>query len=227
MKNIIINLILLFFSLLCVFFAIETIERLRSEDNFFKFQNLISVGNNLLETAYPLKFDSKLGWSTKTIHDPHDHNIVMFGNKVLTVLNDGIRSNNMLGPQPNKPDIKSENRILAVGDSFTFGNEVRNDDTWPSYLEKYSGKPVLNGGVLGYSFGQSILRAELLHDKYQFDTLIVSIIPDDINRDTYSIAGGVPIPYWNIKDDKLILIQNHIRKVPKQNRSKKLREINI
>jgi hypothetical protein len=44
--------------------------------------------------------------------------------------------------------------ILAVGDSMTFGEGVRADETWPSLLERELGIPVLNAGVPGYSSAQ-------------------------------------------------------------------------
>ena len=42
--------------------------------------------------------------------------------------------------------------ILAVGDSFTFGAEVNDGQTWPAQLKLLTGRRVLNGGVSGYGF---------------------------------------------------------------------------
>ena len=50
--------------------------------------------------------------------------------------------------------------ILAVGDSFTFGDEVKDDETWPAHLQQLLGRRVLNAGVSGYGFDQIVLRAE-------------------------------------------------------------------
>ena len=57
--------------------------------------------------------------------------------------------------------------ILAVGDSFTFGDEVNDGQTWPAQLQLLTGRRVLNGGVSGYGFDQIVLRAEQLAAKIQ------------------------------------------------------------
>ena len=52
--------------------------------------------------------------------------------------------------------------ILALGDSYTYGEEVNNGETWPSILQALTGRKVLNAGVAGYGFDQIVLRAGLL-----------------------------------------------------------------
>src|SRR5262249_47314840 len=76
----------------------------------------------------------------------------------------------------------SDAPILAVGDSFTFGEEVVDGDPWPAALEHLTGKQVLNGGVSGYGFDQTVLRAEQLAWKYKPAAIVVSFIADDIRR---------------------------------------------
>lgn len=57
-----------------------------------------------------------------------------------------------------------ERRLLALGDSHTFAIGVSRDETWPHVLERDlfagGGAPgrVYNGGVIGYSVGQYLLR---------------------------------------------------------------------
>ena len=51
--------------------------------------------------------------------------------------------------------------ILAVGDSYTYGEEVGENDSWPAQLQRIKNQRVLNAGVSGYGFDQSVLRAEL------------------------------------------------------------------
>ena len=57
--------------------------------------------------------------------------------------------------------------ILAVGDSFTYGDEVNDGQTWPAQLQLLTGRRVLNAGVSGYGFDQIVLRAEQLAAKLQ------------------------------------------------------------
>lgn len=52
--------------------------------------------------------------------------------------------------------------ILAVGDSFTSGENVGDLDSWPAQLQRLTGHTVLNGGVSGYGLDQIVLRTERL-----------------------------------------------------------------
>ena len=91
----------------------------------------------------------------------------------------GLRSNGRSIPTTSRP-------ILAVGDSFTFGDEVEDSETWVAHLEAVLHKRVLNAGVGAYGIDQAVLRAELILDKYQPDAVILSFISDDINRTEFS-----------------------------------------
>ncbi|MGD2056810.1 MAG: GDSL-type esterase/lipase family protein [Gammaproteobacteria bacterium] len=111
----------------------------------------------------------------------------------VTILADGLRSNG--GPRPD-----SEQRILAVGDSYTFGGQVGDAETWPAALERRLGIPVLNGGVCGYGFGQTVLRALELTPRFRPDILIVGLIPTDIWRAQSSIRYSRIKPYFALEN---------------------------
>lgn len=97
--------------------------------------------------------------------------------------------------------------ILAVGDSFTFGDEVEDSETWAAHLEAILNKRVVNAGVGAYGIDQAFLRAELLLDTYDPDVVILSFISDDINRTEYSYYpyGQGWKPYFEYGDGSLIL----------------------
>jgi hypothetical protein len=95
--------------------------------------------------------------------------------------------------------------ILAVGDSFTFGDWVSDWETWPAQLEKLSGRRVINGGVGGYGIDQTFLRARRLLSRYRFNTVIFSFISDDIERCQYSELFQRAKPYFDFKDGLLTL----------------------
>lgn len=61
------------------------------------------------------------------------------------------------------PPSTEEQKILALGDSLTFGYEVDQKNSWPSLLSKKLGIPVVNGGTAGATsaFGVSTLRFHL------------------------------------------------------------------
>jgi len=95
--------------------------------------------------------------------------------------------------------------ILAVGDSFTFGLEVDDEETWPAHLERLVRRPVLNGGVFGYGLDQIALRAErLLATHPGVRVLIVGVFGDDIERCEYSYLFA-PKPWFDVVDGALVL----------------------
>lgn len=79
-------------------------------------------------------------------------------------------------------------RILAIGDSFTFGPYVENEDTWPAQLETslntrfYPTKQfeVLNAGISGYTAADQL---EYLREKglaLNPDLVLLGVFPNDI-----------------------------------------------
>jgi hypothetical protein len=117
----------------------------------------------------------------------------------VTVTPEGVRSNGAERPPAAGPP------LVAVGDSFTFGDEVSDHETWPAQLEVRLGRPVRNGGVFGYGFDQIVLRAEQLLELFpETDTLVVSLIPSDVLRCEYAYRYAWK-PWFAIEDGRLAL----------------------
>lgn len=76
---------------------------------------------------------------------------------------------------------KTKPRIAVLGDSFTFGSGVNNDETYPKILEDYlnHSMDVINFGVPGYNTMQEleVLRAKVL--KFSPDMVIIGYGGDD------------------------------------------------
>jgi len=72
--------------------------------------------------------------------------------------------------------------ILASGDSFTFGSDVSNAESWPAYLEAIIGTPVVNAAVPGFGTDQIVMRAEDMIDIARPQILIVDFLWYDIGR---------------------------------------------
>ena len=116
----------------------------------------------------------------------------------FTIEQHGVRANGAPPPRTDRPP------TLAVGDSFTFGENVDDRETWPAVLEQLTGVRVINGGVPGFGIDQTVLRAEQLHRVFAPDRIVVSFIPLDVQRGEMSISGH-PKPYFEITDDGLAL----------------------
>jgi hypothetical protein len=86
MKNRIINIALVFASLLFTLFALEIGARIYLSE--FEFKNFFVEYRTLLHSTYPVKFDAELGW----IPEEGDHPENLWKTRI-TILEDGIRSN--------------------------------------------------------------------------------------------------------------------------------------
>lgn len=95
-------------------------------------------------------------------------------------------SSNELGFRNNFNQIvfgNDDKRILAVGDSFTFGDQVSDQSTWVSCLERELKIKTDNGGYGGYSAGQSVRKAVIESKKRKYSHIIWSIFFQDFERD--------------------------------------------
>jgi len=145
------------------------------------------------DSVSPAVYDASSGWVPRT------GSLSLWG-KTVTILEYGIRSNGM-----SSADIPDAPRILAIGDSYTFGDMVEDHETWPAVLEQRSRTRVINGGVFGFGVDQAFLRAKRLMDIYQPNTLIFSLIPDDIYRAELAVRVGTNKPYFEINEGTLVL----------------------
>ncbi|HEY6982517.1 SGNH/GDSL hydrolase family protein [Reyranella sp.] len=110
----------------------------------------------------------------------------------------GFRATGDLSP------VTGDRPILAVGDSYTFGDEVTDNETWPAHLETLTGRRVLNGGVSGYGFDQIVLRAEAGTAQHP-SAIVVSFIADDIRRTEMRRLWGAEKPYFDLQGTGLVL----------------------
>jgi len=105
--------------------------------------------------------------------------------KVVTTNSIGIRDSEYLHPPPT-----NTYRILALGDSQTFGNGLDLADTWPKQLEtvlnreakKYLRFEVLNAGIPGSATWQhEIILQRMIHN-YHPDMVILGFYVNDVSK---------------------------------------------
>ena len=192
--NLISNLLLVLGSVIFTLLAVEIVGRIIFDE--WRLINFHAEEQTLFSAGYPVEFDDELGWVPK----PGASGQKNVWGTTVTIGEDGIRSNgsSVVNTDGNKP------LILAVGDSYTFGDEVSDHETWPALLEKSTGYKVINGGVFGYGLDQSYLRLEQLVKKFKPQIVVFSLIDDDIFRCEMSIRTAAFKPYFDIKDGSLV-----------------------
>lgn len=86
-------------------------------------------------------------------------------------------------------------KILAIGDSFTYGYGVSDGETYPAYLAKLGHFEVTNAGVNGYGIDQAILMWEIEGKAFHPDLVILGYVVDDFYRNALRVRVA-PKPYF-------------------------------
>lgn len=117
------------------------------------------------------RIDPLTGWSIQTTGNHHG---------AYQANSDGIRATRNY----NKIKPAGITRISCCGDSYTFGAEVKNGETWPDYLQDTLGKDheVINFGIPGTGLTQSYLRYKEKAEVYDSDIVIIGFMSNNIER---------------------------------------------
>jgi hypothetical protein len=154
------------------------------------------------QPANLLRYDAELGWEPR----PGSSGILM--HQPITFSADGLRNQNEgLQVDPGSP-------ILAVGDSYTVGYAVKDDETWPANLERRLRHRVLNGGVHGYGLDQDVLRAERLARTFHPQAIVLAFIAHDIDRAGLAAKDSTYKPYFVATGDGLELRNMPVPRTP-------------
>jgi hypothetical protein len=99
----------------------------------------------------------------------------------------------------------AEPPILAVGGSYTLGDEVADGETYPAQLQALIGRRVINAGMEAYGLDQAVLRAEIVAAEEKPAAIILSFGADNLRRMEMSRVWGIEKPYFTSTDGKLVL----------------------
>lgn len=120
---------------------------------------------------------------------------------------DAIFTTNHLGLRDADPGIKSRPRILFLGDSFTWGwginNEERYTDILQGMLPEYQ---LLNAGITGYGTLQQLYLFQALEEELKPDLIVLQMYNNDFD-DNVEINGVYPHPWLDWQQD--FVIRNH------------------
>ena len=121
------------------------------------------------------RYDPSKGWMPKA----NLKDVKAFNQKILNTNSKGLRGKKDFPYTKNKEKL----RILILGDSFTFGDEVSDDETYSHYLqEMLPHTEVINMGVHGYGHDQMLILLKEEGIKYHPDIVILGFLPLDMPR---------------------------------------------
>ena len=142
-------------------------------------------------------YDSLRGWALK----PGIESLRVFRGKVLNSSSHAVRgiAENTYDRTPGK------RRILVFGDSFTFGDEVSDGETYAAQLAQLlPNVEVLNLGVHGYGHEQMLLYVEQEGLKYHPDLVIIGFVWFDMLRNASAFQSFAK-PMFTIEADSFVL----------------------
>jgi hypothetical protein len=100
-------------------------------------------------------------------------------------------------------------RILVVGDSFTWGSEVSDTETYPAYLASFlNNSEVINAAYGGWGTDQIWLRAKDVAQREKPHVLIISPLTNDLLRNAYRRYGRAFKPHYGLDDDGKLKLFN-------------------
>lgn len=152
------------------------------------------------EAPYRFSFDrfhSVRGWTLA----PNLHQLEVFDGKRLTSNSRGLRgAREYAVPKP-----AGVTRIALFGDSFTFGEEVSDDETFAQQMERLlPGVEVMNFGVHGYGHDQMLLYLRETLPIYRPDVVLVGYVTDDSLRNLTRFRDFAK-PRFRLRDGKLVI----------------------
>jgi lysophospholipase L1-like esterase len=190
LRNALINAGMVATSLIVGAMVLEiTYRAWRAPDLLWHWPNLVAAGSHRSDKVQPI-YDPVLGFLSRANLAMPSENTDARGFRTMPPLRSG-------GVE--------EPPIVVVGDSFTYGNDVADDQTWPAYLQTLLNWRTINGGVNGYGLDQIVLRAAALATEFRPRIVVASFIGDDVRRAEFRRIWNIEKPYFEIDGDRLVL----------------------
>ena len=160
-----------------VFSIPQLAKRLRANHYYTYRRNWVQEQQkSRMEVHYTFdRYDSSKGWMPKA----NLKDVKVFNQKILNTNSKGLRGKRDFSYTKNKETL----RILILGDSFTFGDEVSDDETYSHYLQEMLPRSeIINMGVHGYGHDQMLILLKEEGIKYKPDIVILGFLPLDMVR---------------------------------------------
>jgi hypothetical protein len=141
--------------------------------------------------------DTTKGWLSK----PNLRNMRVFDDKVLNTNSRGFRGEKDYLYVKDRQQL----RIIILGDSFTFGDEVSDHETYAHYLQQLiPHAEIINMGVHGYGHDQMLVLLKEIGVKFEPDIVILGFIHGDMHRNMLNFRDYAK-PKYVLDDDNLVL----------------------
>lgn len=142
-------------------------------------------------------YDSLRGWAVAPgiAHRP------VFNGKWLTSTPRGVRADSDVPYERTT----GRRRIVVLGDSYTFGDEVSNDETYATYLGHILvNADVINLGVHGYGHDQMLAYLRTEGIKYRPDAVVLGYVWFDQYRNLFAFTNYAK-PAYVLRGGRLVL----------------------
>ncbi len=156
-----------------------------------------------LEIYYSFdRFDSTKGWFSR----PNLHDTLTFPGKHVSTNSRGFRGTTDHAYEKDP----SRTRIATIGDSYTFGDEVNDDETYPFYLQQLApATEVINMGVHGYANDQMLILLREEGFRYSPDIVVIGFKNTDMSRNLLSFRDYAK-PRFKVVDGQLRQVAGEI-----------------
>ena len=158
-----------------------------------------------------MQYDANLGWKlTPNWTGSHSHHDFLVQ---YTIDRHGFRK------QPPISNSETNSKIALIGDSFTFGLGVNDDETFAAQLALLdTANQYINMGIPAYSTDQEYLLMQQIGSDYSIDHyVLIFYLGNDIIDNTlqHPIAAEPSKPYFVQQGDELVLKNHPVAKVRK------------
>jgi len=141
-------------------------------------------------------YDATKGWYSKSNIDTSIRN-----EWTVKTNSRGIRSNFEYAYKKNH----NKSRILIIGDSYTFGEGVSDNETFPYQLqEMLPDYEIINMGIHGYGHDQILILLQEEGVKYEPDIVILGYVDEDMDRNLLNFRSYAK-PRYIVQNEKLKL----------------------
>jgi hypothetical protein len=161
---------------------------------------LLWIHRHEQQGVLPFRFDElhpTRGWALKA----NLRDLPVFDGKQLNSNSRGLRGREEY-EDPKPPGVV---RILVFGDSFAFGEEVSDSETFCHRLaDLLPGTQVLNFGVHGYGHDQMLIYLREQAQRYASDLVLLGYVSDDAERNLLGFRDFAK-PRFRLRDGHLVL----------------------